>query len=197
MTPERKKRMDAVLDYRQPDLVVVLENVQDPHNIGAVMRSADSVGVQDIYLINTKLSAADFGRRRSTGSAEKWMTIHEFPDTASAVAALKTQGFKIWCTHLGADAQSLYDIDFCEKVALAFGNEKEGLSSEILEQSDGNFIIPQVGMIKSLNISVACAVSLYEAYRQRANKQMYAAKNKLNESQRQAVFAKWAEVYEK
>ncbi len=197
MTPERKKRMDAVLDHRQPDLVVVLENVQDPHNIGAVMRSADSVGVQDIYLINTTLSAADFGRRRSTGSAEKWMTIHEFPDTASAVAALKTQGFKIWCTHLGADAQSLYDIDFCEKVALAFGNEKEGLSSEILEQSDGNFIIPQVGMIKSLNISVACAVSLYEAYRQRENKQMYAAKNKLNESQRQAVFAKWAEVYEK
>src|SRR6185436_18898253 len=76
---------------------------------------------------------------------------------------------KIYTTHLSTDAVGLHELNLTEPVALVFGNEHSGVSDEIIAMADGNFIIPQVGIIKSLNISVACAVSLYEAYRQKMN----------------------------
>ena len=74
---------------------------------------------------------------------------------------------KIYTTHLSSDSVGLYDLKLTENVALVFGNEHSGVSEEIIAMADGNFIIPQVGIIRSLNISVACAVTLYEAYRQK------------------------------
>jgi len=169
MTPERYERLTSVLNKRQPDLTVVLENVFDPHNISAVMRTCDAVGIQDIFILNTKIPPHKKWGAKSSSSAARWLTIHQFTDANECFAALRQQYKKIYTTHLSSDAVELHALDLTEPVALVFGNEHSGVSDEIIAMADGNFIIPQVGIIKSLNISVACAVTLYEAFRQKNN----------------------------
>ena len=167
MTPERYNRMLSVIKNRQTNLTVVMENVNDPHNISAVMRTCDAVGIQDIYILNTKIAKHDYFGVKSSSSAAKWLTVHQFTSVQECFTALRKNYNKIYTTHLSSDAVSLYDIDFTDSVALVFGNEHDGVSEETIALADGNFIIPQLGFIKSLNISVACAVSIYEAHRQK------------------------------
>ena len=167
MTPERTERLTNVLAKRQPGLTVVLENVSDVHNISAVMRTCDAVGVQDIYILNTNIGLHEMWSAKTSSSAAKWLTVHQFTNAEECFAALLKNFSKIYTTHLTTDAVDLYELDFKESVALVFGNEHGGISDNIVAMADGNFIIPQVGIIKSLNISVACAVTLYEAYRQK------------------------------
>ena len=174
MTPERNQRLTTVLNHRQPGLTVVLENVFDPHNISAVMCTCDAVGIQDIYILNNKIPPHKKWGAKSSSSAAKWLTIHQFTDPVSCFQALRKNFSKIYTTHLSTDAVGLYDLNLTEPVALVFGNEHSGVSEDIIAMADGNFIIPQVGIIKSLNISVACAVSLYEAFRQKQNAGHYA-----------------------
>jgi len=167
MTPERTERLSNVLAKRQPGLTVVLENVSDPHNISAVMRTCDAVGVQDIYILNTKIGLHELWSEKASSSAAKWLTVHQFTNAAECFAELRKNFSKIFTTHLSSDAVDLFELELTESVALIFGNEHSGVSEDIISMADGNFIIPQVGIIKSLNISVACAVTLYEAYRQK------------------------------
>jgi tRNA (guanosine-2'-O-)-methyltransferase len=167
MTPERELRIRTVLDKRQENLVVVLENVFDPHNISAVMRTCDAVGVQDIYVLNTRIPRHKKWGAKSSSSAAGWLTVRQYVDAAECFGAVRKQVDRIYTTHLSSDAISLYDMKLTGRVALVFGNEHFGVSDEIRAFSDGNFVIPQVGIIQSLNISVACAVTLYEAYRQK------------------------------
>ncbi|MEX0635418.1 MAG: RNA methyltransferase [Ferruginibacter sp.] len=167
MTPERTKRLEDVLNKRQPGLSVLLENVHDPHNISAVMRTCDAVGIQDIYILNTKIAPHKKWGAKSSSSAAKWLSIHQFTDTTACFEKLRQHYNKIYTTHLSTDSVSLHQLDLTDRVVLVFGNEHGGVSEETIALSDGNFIIPQVGIIKSLNISVACAVSVYEAYRQK------------------------------
>ncbi|SDF98957.1 TrmH family RNA methyltransferase [Chitinophaga filiformis] len=190
MTPERRERLLSVLNKRQAGLTVVLENVQDPHNISAVMRTCDAVGIQEIYVLNNKIARHKKWGARSSSSAAKWLTIHQFSDTAECVAALRQKYDKIFTTHLAADSVGLYEIDFTGSVALVFGNEHEGVGDEIRAAADGNFVIPQVGIIKSLNISVACAVSIYEALRQRTIAGCYEKRN-LPDGQFEELLEKW------
>jgi tRNA (guanosine-2'-O-)-methyltransferase len=167
MTEERVEKINQVLDFRQENLTVILENVFDPHNIAAVMRTADAVGVKEMYIVNTILPTyKQFGKRSSSG-AINWMMIHEFTNLEDCITAVRKKYNKIYSTHLGTDSVTMHELNLTDSVALAFGNEQKGLTAEFIAHSDGNFIIPQVGMIQSLNISVACAVSLYEAYRQK------------------------------
>ena len=167
MTPERSEKLLKVLSKRQANLTVVLENVQDPHNASAVMRTCDAVGIQEVYILTTKIPRHKKWGYRSSSSALKWLTIHEFDNLEECVAALRKNFSKILTTHLSSDAVELYDIDFTESIALVFGNEHAGVTEEFRALADGNFIIPQMGIIQSLNISVACAVSIYEALRQK------------------------------
>lgn len=167
MTPERSEKLLRVLQHRQMNLAVVMENVHDPHNISAVMRTCDAVGIQDIYILNTKIPRHEKFGAKSSSSAAKWLTVHQYEDAQLCFQELRKHYQKILTTHLSSDAVSLYDIDFTQSIALVFGNEHAGVSDEIRALADGNFIIPQMGIIQSLNISVACAVSIYEAYRQK------------------------------
>lgn len=169
MTTERREKLLKVLNQRQSDLAVVMENVQDPHNISAVMRTCDAVGIQDIYILNTKIPRHEKFGAKSSSSALKWLTIHEFDNNEKCFEALLKHYQSILTTHLSGDAKSVYEIDFTRSTALVFGNEHDGVSNEVRNLADGNFIIPQMGIIQSLNISVACAVSIYEAYRQKSN----------------------------
>jgi tRNA (guanosine-2'-O-)-methyltransferase len=190
MTPDREKRLKNVISCRQPDLAVVLENVFDPHNISAVMRSCDAVGIQDIFVLNTNIPRHKKWGKRSSSSAAKWLTVHEFENTAECIATLRGRYQKIYTTHLSADAVSLYSINFRDSIALVFGNEHDGVSEECRKLGDGNFIIPQMGMIRSLNISVACAVSIYEAFRQK-NEAGHYADARLSPGRQQDLLDQW------
>jgi tRNA (guanosine-2'-O-)-methyltransferase len=150
MTPEREKRLKDVLDKRQQDLTVVLENVFDPHNISAVMRTCDAVGIQEIYVLNSKIGRHKKWGARSSSSAAKWLTVHQFTDAVICFEELRRKFPLILTTHLSSSAVSLYNIDFTHPVALVFGNEHDGVSEEIRALADGNFVIPQVGMICGL-----------------------------------------------
>jgi tRNA (guanosine-2'-O-)-methyltransferase len=167
MTPERHARLSQVLSQRQPDLTLVLENVFDPHNISAVMRTADAVGIQEIFVVNTKLPRHKKWGARSSSSAAKWLTINQFDHLPDCMAVVRSRYTRVFTTHLAENSTSVYDLNLTESVALVFGNEHSGCSPEIVALADGNFIIPQVGIIQSLNISVACAITIYEAFRQK------------------------------
>lgn len=167
MNAERTEKLKAVLDKRQPNLTVILENVFDPHNIAAVMRTCDAVGIQEIFIIRTKIPLRKKWGSKSSSGAIKWLTIHQFENVDECIAEVRSRYDKIYTTHLATDSVGLYGLDLTQKVALVFGNESTGCSSQILAHTDGNFIIPQMGIIQSLNISVACAITIYEAYRQK------------------------------
>lgn len=194
MTNERRKKIETVLSKRQGNLTVVLENVFDPHNISAVMRSCDAVGVQEIYVLNTKIPRHKKWGDKSSSSANKWLTVHQFTNLEECIESLRSRYDRIITTHLSSDAVSLFDTDLTQKIALVFGNEHAGVSEEIRAVSDGNFIIPQVGMIQSLNISVACAVSLYEAFRQKTLAGHYAQAG-LNQNECATLSQQWG-LYE-
>ncbi|MEM1318834.1 MAG: RNA methyltransferase [Bacteroidota bacterium] len=197
MNPQREQKLRAVALRRQFDFTVILENVFDTHNVGAVMRSCDSVGIREVFVLHSEedrdLKRIQLGKRTSAGT-RKWVKVHFYTDLEQCVAHVKSQYDKLLCTHLGEDSVSLYDLDLSASVALVFGNEHDGISKELLAHSDGNFIIPQMGMVQSLNISVACAVSLYEGFRQRAAKDLYANNTTATEAQRQALAEDYLEI---
>jgi tRNA (guanosine-2'-O-)-methyltransferase len=175
LSEERAEKIIACVSRRQPSLTIVLENVHDPHNVSAVLRSCDAVGVLDVHLVyHSGQHFPELGEK-SSASARKWVLTHKHSSIDTCYENLRKQGKKILTTGMSNEAKSLYAIDFTEPIAVVFGNEHAGVSEEAVSKADGNMLIPQVGMIQSLNISVACAVTLYEAFRQRNLKGMYDA----------------------
>lgn len=173
LSDDRSEKIYACVSRRQPTLSIVLENVHDPHNVSAVLRSCDAVGVIDVHLVyHSGQSFPELGEK-SSASARKWVLTHKHSSIDECYEYLRKQGKKILTTGMSNEAKSLYAIDFTEPIAIVFGNEHAGVSEEAILKADGNMLIPQVGMIQSLNISVACAVTLYEAFRQRSINGMY------------------------
>lgn len=171
LTEERLNRIHSVVSNRQFDLTVILENVHDPHNIGAVLRTCDSVGIAEIYVLYTDEVLRERGIKvgeKSSSGTRQWIDIHYFTDLDACFKRVKERYDNIYGTVIDEQSVELYNLNLTGKLALLFGNEKDGVSEEAREFIDGNFIIPQMGFVKSLNISVACAVSLYECYRQRS-----------------------------
>lgn len=191
MTPEREAKVQRVLNYRQPDLALVMENVIDPHNISAVMRTCDAVGLQELYVLNTIINRHKKFGKKSSASAAGWLTIHEYDNTEECMTAVKNKYSKVFATHLEVESHSLYELNMTESIALVFGNEHAGVTEECLTYCDGNFIIPQVGMVQSLNISVACAVTLYEVFRQRQIAGFYNGTPRLSVEQYSSLAHQW------
>lgn len=191
MNTERKAQLDLVLNKRQPDLAVVMENIEDPHNIFAIMRTCDAVGVQDIYVLNTVFEKKRKYGTKSSSSASKWVTMHHFTDLEECVKAVKAKYGVLYATSLRHDSKELHKMDFTNPIAVAFGNETSGISDEFVAHCDDTMVIPQVGMIKSLNVSVACAVTLYEAYRQKDAQQHYCGDKRLSNEHYEYLKAKW------
>jgi len=162
----RVERMAAVLGKRLPDLTVVLENIHDPHNVSAILRTCDAVGVVRVELLYTCESFPKIGRK-SSSSASKWVERRKHTSVEECYAVLRNEGYRIIATRLDANAQTLYESTLTGKVALVLGNEHRGVSEAAASQADSRLYIPMRGMIESLNVSVAAAVLLYEALRQR------------------------------
>jgi len=165
LLPRRFERIKAVLDQRIDDLTVVLEQVDKPHNLSAILRSCDAVGVLEAHV--TSLPGRPRTFNRTAKGSHKWVPLHPHPDIASALRPLKARGFRIYGTHLGVSAMDYRRCDFTGPTAFLLGAEKWGLSPEATELVDQAIFIPMVGMVQSLNVSVAAATLLFEARRQR------------------------------
>jgi tRNA (guanosine-2'-O-)-methyltransferase len=189
-TPKRLEKLKKVIGQRQPNLTVILENINDKHNLAACLRSCDAVGVNEVYILYHDEQPERKLGKNAAASATKWLDIYRFYDVEELFTRLRSKDYKIFTTGLGEESQSLYNLNLTDNVALCFGNEHEGVSEEAIKLADGNFNIPQMGMIQSLNISVACAVSLYEALRQRTNAGMY-SKKQFNDSDYKVKLDEW------
>lgn len=168
LLPRRFERLRAVLDRRMGDLTVLLEHVDKPHNLSAILRSCDAVGVLEAHAVSLKGRVPTFNRT-ALGS-QKWVALHRHGRTTDAIAMLKADGFRIYGTHLGADAVDYRSCDFTGPTAFVLGAEKWGLSEATAAAIDQPIVIPMAGMVQSLNVSVANAILLFEALRQRQAK---------------------------
>ena len=189
MTERRKEKILNVLRTRQHGLTIVMEDIHDAHNVSAVLRSADAVGILEVQLVYVNEKFPKLGKK-SSASADKWIKRRQFTSISECYGGLHKEGFLVYATHLGARSTSLYDLDLTKKVALVFGNEHRGVSEKAAKLADKNFRIPMTGMIQSLNVSVACAVSLYEAFRQRLLAGTY-AKPQLSRKEIEKLFDEW------
>ncbi|MCB0713481.1 MAG: RNA methyltransferase [Ignavibacteriae bacterium] len=190
-TRRRIEKFRRVIERRQYDLHIILENVHDPHNVSAVLRTCDAVGVGTVHLIYNSEEFPKIGKKSSTGVG-KWTDLKYYLTVEECYQTLREAGVKIFATDLNEGAVSLYKIEGTSPIALVFGNERDGVSEEASALADGNFHVPMSGLAESLNISVACAVSLYEIKRQRLKAGMYDEPS-LSESEVEVILAEWAE----
>ena len=165
LLPRRFERLQSVLNHRMADLTVLLEHVEKPHNLSAILRSCDAVGALEAHIVSFE------GRPRTFNStaqgSQKWVPLHDHPDIDSAIGALKGKGFRIYGTHLGVEAKDYRECDFTGPTAFVLGAEKWGLTDRARDLMDEALFIPMRGMVQSLNVSVAAATLLFEALRQR------------------------------
>lgn len=195
MQASREQKIRTVIRQSQPDLTVVLENIFDPLNISAVLRSCDAVGVREVFVVYTRKYLDKRGLvlgKRASGGTFKWIDVYYFEELEECFRRVKERYGRILATlPPGDEVPSLYDHDLSGPTALLFGNEDEGISPEALALADGSFTIPQAGFAESLNISVACAVTLFEAKRQRREKGHYDDHPKLTAEQQELLFERW------
>ena len=175
-TERRINKIKRVLEHRQRDLTVVCENIHDPHNVSAILRTCDSVGLDAIHLLYSTETFPRLGKK-SSASAKKWLDFHRHRDYKKLREVLKSENNTIYATYLDTGSISIYDIDWTEPAAIIMGNEHRGVSDEALDISDRHIYIPMFGMVESLNVSVATAVILYEACRQRITAKQYLQSN--------------------
>lgn len=200
MTEERLKKIKEVASKRQGNLTVVLNNVHDPHNIGAVLRTCDSVGIKEIYVIynDDRVGKENLTLgKNSASSARKWVDVFMYRDVDKCINDIREKYDFIYGTHLDSESVSLYDLKLDKSIALVFGNEHAGISDEVLKHLDGNFLIPQVGMVQSLNISVSVAVTLYEALRQREIADMFDSNTTSTQLEKQALIDDYIQRHER
>jgi len=169
---KRTNKIISVISSRQKSLHVVLENIHDPHNVSAIFRTCDSVGVGRVSLVYNIEPFPKIGKK-SSASAYKWVEREKYKNIKDCALLLKKDGFKVLVSSITDSSKSIYDFDLTKKTAIVFGNEHRGVSKEAEEIADEKFIIPMFGMVQSLNVSVAAAICLYEASRQRSLKGMY------------------------
>ena len=165
LLPRRFERLKSVLNHRMADLTVLLEHVEKPHNLSAILRSCDAVGALEAHAVSFT------GRPRTYNStaqgSQKWVPLHDHPDIETAISVLKAKGFRLYGTHLGTNARDYRDCDFTGPTAFVLGAEKWGLSDPARDLMDEALFIPMRGMVQSLNVSVATATLLFESLRQR------------------------------
>jgi len=185
----RVERFQRVIERRQSDLTIVIENIFDPHNVSAILRTCDAVGILRIELVYTIEPFPKLGKK-SSSSAAKWIERRKHRSLDKCFATLRSEGFRILASRPGPDSRSLYEMDLTVPSAIVLGNEHRGVSDEAAQMADALIGIPMMGMVESLNVSVAAAVFLYEALRQRSAAGLNAAP-RLSEAERASLLEAW------
>ncbi|KXI26914.1 tRNA (guanosine(18)-2'-O)-methyltransferase TrmH [Paraglaciecola hydrolytica] len=186
MSAERYQRISTFADLRQADLTVCLEQVHKPHNVSAVLRSCDAVGIHTVHAVATDENVM---RKDTAMGAEDWVFTQRHGSIQAAVEHFHQQKMQVLVTHLDDEAVDFREIDYTLPTAIILGQEKFGATPEALALADKKIIIPMVGMVQSLNVSVAAALVLYEAQRQRQQAGLY-QRNQLSFEQRQILLFK-------
>ena len=168
LTAERMARIEEVLEARTRSLTVVVEGMVDTGNIAAVLRTAEGFGVQEVHTVDTAASYKH--SKRTSRGAEKWLDRWRWRSPAECVAWLRASGFRIVAAHLDAAAVPISEVDFSLPTALVFGNEYGGLSEEMVALADATTMVPIDGFVQSYNISVAAALCLSHARRDRMSR---------------------------
>jgi tRNA (guanosine-2'-O-)-methyltransferase len=189
MLPKRFHRLKKVLARRQPDLTVLMEQVNKPHNFSAILRSCDAVGVLKAHAVPPR-GGLPLSRDTSAGTA-RWIRVHRHRNVEEAAGTLRKEGYRLVAAQPGPDARSHRDEDYTTPTAFVMGAELPGISNRALELVDAMVTIPMVGMVRSLNVSVAAALLLYEAQRQREGAGMY-AESRLAGKEFDRVLFEWA-----
>jgi tRNA (guanosine-2'-O-)-methyltransferase len=190
-TKRRINKIRSVIKLRQPSLTIVLENIHDPHNVGAIIRTCDAAGIPKVFLLYNVESFPKIGKK-SSASAFKWVEREKYKSVDECYNTLRENGFKIFASQVSEDSKDIYDLDFTGNSAIILGNENRGISEEAAEHADERFIIPMYGMVQSLNVSVSAAIIIYEALRQRKLKGMY-NKTDISDEQIENELLKWSE----
>lgn len=172
ISSRRREKLERVLGWRQKDLTLVLANIHDPHNVSAIYRSADAFGVAALHLYYTDTPFPTLGRK-SSASARKWVDSVRHKTAEDMVSMLRAGGHQILATSFTPKARPLGEWDFTRPTAVIMGNEHSGVPEELQSVVDGEVYIPMYGMIQSFNVSVAAAIILAEASRQRVLAGMY------------------------
>lgn len=189
MRPERFQRLKEVLSRRQPDLTVLMEKVHKSHNFSAILRNCDAVGVLEAHVVAPE-DGLSLHHGTSAGT-KKWVRVHHHEDVVDAVTELKGRGMRVVAAHPSEGARDFREMDFTGPTAVMVGAELHGISDEGLRLADERVAIPMVGMVRSLNVSVATALLLYEALKQRQAAGMYDESRLDPEAYRRTLF-EWA-----
>jgi len=190
-TEKRLEKITRVIKSRQHSLTLVLENIHDPHNVSAIFRTCDAVGIPKVSLVYNFEAFPRIGKK-SSASAFKWVDKEKYKTVEECYSNLRKEGFKIFASSLTENSKNLYELDLTKKAAIVVGNEHRGVSDLSAELADEIFSIPQFGMVQSLNVSVATAVILYEAMRQRIKKGMY-KKSEMDDKLLDKLIDNWCE----
>lgn len=190
MSEQRMKRIDAVLNRRQQDLTVVMENVHKPHNLAAIARSCDAVGVMRVHAVGgaetLQLS------QKSAGGVGKWVDLTQHSDLDSAFRVCRAGGMQLVAVSVSDGSRDFRDLDYTVPTAFVVGAELEGLSAKALSGCDESAHVPMSGMVESLNVSVATALLLFEARRQREARGGFGV-TQLSINQRSRLRFEWAQ----
>ncbi len=165
LLPRRFERLQKVLNRRMSNLTILLENVEKPHNLSAILRTCDAVGVLEAHAVSKTNNTPTFNS--TAQGSQKWVKLQSHKKMNEAVSYLKGNGFKLYGTNLGINAIDYRKCDFTGPTAFILGAEKWGLSEEATNMMDKAIFIPMQGMVQSLNVSVATSILLFEAIRQR------------------------------
>jgi tRNA (guanosine-2'-O-)-methyltransferase len=198
--PQRYQRIKELLDRRQLDLTVLMENVHKSHNLSAIVRTCDAVGIDRVHAVYPDEREVPTYSVTAKGS-QKWVDLKTHKALKGAINYLKQEKFNIYAAHLSDRALDYRTIDYTKPTAIVLGTEKWGISEEAADLVDGHIVIPMLGMVKSLNVSVAAAVILFEAQRQRLEAGMY-EKPQLDRDEYQRIifergYPKVAAIYRK
>jgi len=201
VTKQRLDRVSQVLSQRQPDLTVIMDGVHKPHNIAAIVRSCDAVGVLAVHLAKPR-GGFGFGTPHATsGGSQKWVEHHCYEDVVQPIQALQSRGFQVLAANKSVNAIDFREIDYTRPTAILMGAELFGVGQQALALVDSEVFIPMAGMVESFNVSVACAILLAEAQRQRLSAGHY-ARAKLTQEQISRMRFEWmypklAKMYQK
>jgi tRNA (guanosine-2'-O-)-methyltransferase len=190
-TDRRIKKIRSVIEARQSSITVVLENIHDPHNVSAILRTCDSAGIPKVSLLYNIEPFPKIGKK-SSASAFKWVEREKYKSVDECYNRLRKEGFKIYSSQVSDDSKDIYNLDFTGSTAIVFGNENRGISEEAAKFADERFVIPMYGMVQSLNVSVSAAITIYEVVRQRRLKGMYEHSD-LSDEQIEKEINKWSE----
>ncbi len=166
--PRRFERIKSVLNCRMKNLTVLVEDVNKPHNLSAILRTCDAAGVFEANFISQTNAVKTFNS--TAQGSQKWVKLNNHENIIKAISDLKNKGFKLYGTSLNSESLDYRNFDYSQNTCFVLGAEKWGLSNELISMVDQSIFIPMTGMVQSLNVSVAASILLFEAIRQRNDK---------------------------